>query len=80
MILDIGKNDTKFQGRDLLISDSINKKFGNMESKHTDVTGQIVKRKTGSSTNVNFLNIKFDYVQYDRSYSLGDRQGDKKVQ
>jgi len=33
-----------------------------MESKHTDMTGQIVKRKTGSSTNVNFLNIKFDYV------------------
>lgn len=64
MILDIGKNETKFYGRDLLISDSINKKFGNMESKHTDMTGQIVKRKTGSSTNENFLNIKFDYYTY----------------
>lgn len=64
MILDIGKNETKFYGRNLLISDSINKKFGNMESKHTDMTGQIVKRKTGSSTNENFLNIKFDYYTY----------------
>ncbi|MCU7617075.1 GLPGLI family protein [Chryseobacterium sp. PBS4-4] len=64
MILDIGKNETKFYGRDLLISDSINKKFGNIESKHIDMTGQIVKRKTGSPTNENFLNIKFDYYTY----------------
>jgi len=35
-----------------------------MESKHTDMTGRIVKRKTGSSTNVNFLNTKFDYYMY----------------
>lgn len=64
MILDIGKDETKFYGRDLLISDSINKKFGNLESKHVDMTGQIVKRKIGSSTNENFLNIKFDYYTY----------------
>lgn len=64
MILDINKNETKFYGRNLLIADSLNKKFGNMDNKHVDMTGQIVKRKNGSSENENFINIKFDYYSY----------------
>jgi len=61
MILDINKNETKFYGRNLLIADSLNKKFGNQDNKHIDMTGQIVKRKNGSSENENFINIKFGY-------------------
>ncbi|GGG58612.1 GLPGLI family protein [Epilithonimonas arachidiradicis] len=64
MILDINKNETKFYGRNLLIADSLNKKFGNMDNKHVDMTGQIVKRKNGSSENENFINIKFGYYTY----------------
>ncbi|WP_374445436.1 GLPGLI family protein [Epilithonimonas sp.] len=64
MILDINKTETKFYGRNLLIADSLNKKFGNLDNKHIDMTGQIVKRKNGSSENENFINIKFDYYSY----------------
>lgn len=64
MILDIGPSETKFYGRDLLIADSLNHKFGNLENTHVDMTGQIVKRKTGSSKNENFLNIKFEYYSF----------------
>lgn len=64
MILDISPKDVKFYGRDLLISDSINKKFGNMDNKNVDMTGQIVKRKLNSSENENFINIKFSYYSF----------------
>lgn len=64
MILEIGPSETKFYGRNLLIADSLNHKFGNLENTHVDMTGQIVKRKTGTSKNENFLNIKFDYYSF----------------
>mgnify|MGYP004526553955 CR=1 FL=1 len=64
MILDINKNETKFYGRDLLMADSLNKKFGNLDNKHVDMTGQIIKRKKGSFNNENFINIKFGYYSY----------------
>lgn len=64
MILDINKHETKFYGRNLLIADSLNKKFGNLLNKHVDMSGQIVKRNNGSSEHENFINIKFDYYSY----------------
>ncbi|MDF2934426.1 MAG: hypothetical protein K0R36_3757 [Chryseobacterium sp.] len=64
MILDASPKDVKFYGNNLLISDSINKKFGNMDNKNIDMTGQIVKRKLDSSENENFNNIKFGYYSF----------------
>lgn len=64
MNLDVNKNETKFYGRNLLIADSLNKKFGNLDNKHVDMTGQIVKRKNGSFDNENFINIKFGYYSF----------------
>ncbi|MDF2552843.1 MAG: hypothetical protein K0R77_2118 [Chryseobacterium sp.] len=64
MILDVSPKDVKFYGNNLLISDSINKKFGNMDNKNIDMTGQIVKRKLDSSENENFNNIKFGYYSF----------------
>lgn len=64
MILDIGQFDTKFYGRDLLVSDSLNNKFGNLDNRYIDMTGQIVKRKNGTSKNENFINIKFEYYSF----------------
>ncbi|WP_379963437.1 GLPGLI family protein [Epilithonimonas sp. UC225_85] len=64
MVLDIGPAEVKFYGRDLLISDSLNKKFGNMNNKIVDMTGQIVKRKLNSTENENFINIKFGYYTF----------------
>lgn len=70
MVLDINKNDTKFYGNDLLIADSLNKKFNTRDHRHIDMTGQIVKRKTGSSANENFINIKFGYYSYKTSDTI----------
>ncbi|WP_344831466.1 GLPGLI family protein [Chryseobacterium ginsenosidimutans] len=64
MILDINSKDVKFYGRNLFIADSINKKFGNTDNKHVDMTGQIVKRKINTFDNENFTNIKFGYYSY----------------
>lgn len=64
MILDINSKEVKFYGRNLLIADSLNKKFGNMDNKHVDMTGQIVKRKINSFDNENFINIKFGYYSF----------------
>ncbi|WP_370899754.1 GLPGLI family protein [Chryseobacterium gossypii] len=64
MNLDINSKDVKFYGRNLLIADSLNKKFGNMDNKHVDMTGQIVKRKINTSENDNFINIKFGYYSF----------------
>jgi GLPGLI family protein len=64
MILDINAAEVKFYGRNLLIADSLNKKFGNMDNKHVDMTGQIVKRKINSFENQNFINIKFGYYSF----------------
>ncbi len=64
MLLDINKDETKFYGRNLLTADSLNKKFGNLDHKHVDMTGQIIKRKKGSFNNENFINIKFGYYSY----------------
>lgn len=64
MILDINSKEVKFYGRDLLVNDSLNKKFGNMNNRHIDMTGQVVKRKTNTSENENFINIKFGYYSF----------------
>ncbi|WP_294303426.1 GLPGLI family protein [uncultured Chryseobacterium sp.] len=64
MILDINSKEVKFYGRDLLVADSLNKKFGNMNNRHIDMTGQVVKRKTNTSENENFINIKFGYYSF----------------
>lgn len=64
MVLDINKNETKFYGRDLLVADSLNKKFGNLDNKHVDMTGQVIKRKKGAFNNENFINVKFGYYSY----------------
>lgn len=64
MILDINSKDVKFYGRNLFVADSINKKFGNMDNKHVDMTGQIVKRRINTFDNENFTNIKFGYYSY----------------
>ncbi|MDR6514008.1 GLPGLI family protein [Chryseobacterium camelliae] len=64
MILDINSREVKFYGRDLLVNDSLNKKFGNMDNRHIDMTGQVVKRKTNTSENENFINIKFGYYSF----------------
>lgn len=64
MNLDINSKYVKFYGRNLLIADSLNKKFGNMDNKHVDMTGQIVKRKINTSENENFINIKFGYYSF----------------
>lgn len=64
MILDINSKEVKFYGRNLLVADSLNKKFGNMDNKHIDMTGQVVKRKTNTVENENFTNIKFGYYSF----------------
>ena len=64
MILDIGSKEVKFYGKDLLVADSLNKKFGNMDNRHIDMTGQVVKRKTNTYENENFINIKFEYYSF----------------
>ncbi|TZF95009.1 GLPGLI family protein [Chryseobacterium panacisoli] len=64
MILDINSKEVRFYGRNLLIADSLNKKFGNMDNKHVDMTGQIVKRKINTTENENFINIKFGYYSF----------------
>lgn len=63
MILDITPKEVKFYGRDLAITDSLNKKFG-MNSSYTDMTGQVVKRKINSFDNENFINIKNGYYSF----------------
>ncbi len=64
MILDINPKEVKFYGRNLLIADSLNKKFGNMDNKHVDMSGQVVKRKINTTENENFINIKFGYYSF----------------
>ncbi|CEJ69959.1 Protein of unknown function (Porph_ging) [Chryseobacterium oranimense G311] len=64
MNLDINSKEVKFYGRNLLIADSLNKKFGNMDNRHVDMTGQIVKRKINTFDNENFINIKFGYYSF----------------
>ncbi|KAA0130686.1 GLPGLI family protein [Chryseobacterium sp. SN22] len=64
MILDINSREVKFYGRDLLVADSLNKKFGNRDNRHIDMTGQVVKRKTNTIENENFINIKFEYYSF----------------
>jgi GLPGLI family protein len=64
MILDINLKEVKFYGRNLLIADSLNKKFGNLDNRHIDMTGQVVKRKTNTGENENFINIKFGYYSF----------------
>jgi len=64
MILDINPKEAKFYGRNLFIADSLNKKFGNMDNKHVDMTGQVVKRKINTTENENFINIKFGYYSF----------------
>ncbi|OPB85151.1 hypothetical protein BB020_06730 [Elizabethkingia occulta] len=63
MVLDINPKEVKFYGRDLLITDSINKKTGG-DNKFVDMSGQIVKRKINSFENENFTTIKFGYYTY----------------
>jgi GLPGLI family protein len=63
MILDITPKEVKFYGRNLITTDSLNKKFG-MNTSHTDMSGQIVKRKINSFDNENFINIKNGYYSF----------------
>lgn len=63
MILDITPKEVKFYGRNLITTDSLNKKFG-MNSDYTDMSGQIVKRKINSFDNENFINIKNGYYSF----------------
>ncbi|MCJ7935488.1 MAG: GLPGLI family protein [Chryseobacterium sp.] len=63
MILDITPKEVKFYGQHLAITDSLNKKFG-MNSSHTDMSGQVVKRKTSSFDHENFINIKNGYYSF----------------
>lgn len=63
MILDITPKEVKFYGRNLIITDSLNKKFG-MNTSHTDMSGQVVKRKINSFENENFINIKNGYYSF----------------
>ncbi|MBT2623382.1 GLPGLI family protein [Chryseobacterium sp. ISL-6] len=63
MILDITPKEVKFYGQNLMTTDSLNKKFG-MNSSHTDMSGQVVKRKTNSFDNENFINIKAGYYSF----------------
>ncbi|MBB4805128.1 GLPGLI family protein [Chryseobacterium defluvii] len=64
MILDIDPKEVKFYGRNLLIADSLNKRSGNTDNRHVDMTGQIVKRKINSFDHENFINIKFGYYTF----------------
>jgi GLPGLI family protein len=63
MILDITPKEVKFYGRNLITTDSLNKKFGTNNS-HTDMSGQVVKRKINSFDNENFINIKNGYYSF----------------
>ncbi|WP_114820561.1 GLPGLI family protein [Chryseobacterium sp. KLBC 52] len=63
MILDITPKEVKFYGRNLITTDSLNKKFG-MNNSHTDMSGQVVKRKINSFDNENFINIKNGYYSF----------------
>lgn len=63
MILDITPKEVKFYGQNLMTTDSLNKKFG-MNSSHTDMSGQVVKRKVNSFDNENFINIKAGYYSF----------------
>ncbi|UTX48670.1 GLPGLI family protein [Chryseobacterium sp. MA9] len=63
MILDITPKEVKFYGRNLMTTDSLNKKFG-MNTSHTDMSGQVVKRKVNSFENENFINIKNGYYSF----------------
>ncbi|KAA2220566.1 GLPGLI family protein [Chryseobacterium sediminis] len=63
MILDITPKEVKFYGRNLITTDSLNKKFG-MNTSHTDMSGQVVKRKVNSFDNENFINIKNGYYSF----------------
>lgn len=64
MILDITPREVKFYGQNLLITDSLNKKFGS-NSSHTDMSGQVVKRKINTFNNINFINIKNGYYSFE---------------
>lgn len=63
MILDINPQEVKFYGQNLAITDSLNKKFGTNNS-HTDMSGQVVKRKINSFDNENYINIKQGYYSF----------------
>ncbi|MDR2238310.1 MAG: GLPGLI family protein [Chryseobacterium sp.] len=63
MILDIGPKEVKFYGQNLLVTDSLNKKFG-MNNSHTDMSGQVVKRRLNTSDHENFINIKNGYYSF----------------
>lgn len=63
MVLDITPKEVKFYGRNLITTDSLNKKFG-MNTSHTDMSGQVVKRKINSFENENFINIKNGYYSF----------------
>ncbi|WP_431608985.1 GLPGLI family protein [Chryseobacterium sp. 'Rf worker isolate 10'] len=63
MILDITPKEVKFYGRNLITTDSLNKKFG-MNTSHADMSGQVVKRKINSFDNENFINVKNGYYSF----------------
>ncbi|WP_223609339.1 GLPGLI family protein [Chryseobacterium sp. OSA05B] len=63
MLLDISPGEVKFYGQNLLATDSLNKRFGTNNS-HTDMSGQIVKRKINTFDNTNFIAIKEGYYSF----------------
>ncbi|MGK6341355.1 GLPGLI family protein [Chryseobacterium sp. DT-3] len=63
MLLDISPKEVKFYGHNLVVTDSLNKKFGTNNS-HTDMSGQIVKRKVNTYDNTNFIAIKEGYYSF----------------
>ncbi|MGK6344399.1 GLPGLI family protein [Chryseobacterium sp. DT-3] len=63
MFLDISPKEVKFYGHNLMITDSLNKRFGTNNS-YTDMSGQIVKRKINTFDNINFIAIKEGYYSY----------------
>ncbi|MCT2560671.1 GLPGLI family protein [Chryseobacterium herbae] len=63
MLLDISPKEVKFYGQNLAVTDSLNNKFGTNNS-HTDMSGQVVKRKINTFDNENFIAIKEGYYSF----------------
>jgi len=69
MVLDINSREVKFYGQNLLEVDSLNNKFGTNNS-HTDMSGQIVKRKINTFDHINFIAIKEGYYSFNTTDKL----------
>ncbi|SHF41427.1 GLPGLI family protein [Chryseobacterium vrystaatense] len=70
MLLDINPKEVKFYGQNLAVTDSLNKKFGT-DNSHTDMSGQVVKRKINTFDNENFISIKEGYYSFKTTDKIG---------